>query len=33
MGRMDDLQFENQQEKADEWIEENYPDAKEGTPE
>lgn len=30
---MDDLLFENQQEKADEWIKENYPDAEEGTPE
>lgn len=33
MGSMKELMFEMQQEKADEWIEENYPDAEEGTPE
>ena len=33
MGRMKELLHELQEERALEWIEENYPDAVEGTPE
>lgn len=33
MGKMKELLFEMQEERADEWIAENYPDAEEGTPE
>lgn len=33
MGKMKELLFDMQEEHADEWIAENYPDAEEGTPE
>ena len=33
MGKMKELLFEIQEERTDEWIAENYPDAEEGTPE
>lgn len=33
MGSMKELLFEMQEERRDEWIAENYPDAEEGTPE
>ncbi|ENZ5952291.1 hypothetical protein ACGXZQ_004181 [Escherichia albertii] len=33
MGKMQELLFEMQEERADKWIEGNYPDAEEGTPE
>ncbi|MBC6504415.1 hypothetical protein GW742_23575 [Citrobacter freundii] len=33
MGKMKELLFEMQEERADKWIAENYPDAEEGTPE
>lgn len=33
MGKMKELLFEMQEERADKWIAEHYPDAEEGTPE